>query len=141
MECVSLSGNLVPRLIWICGIQWWCSLFQFLTGDTSFGKFGPKNQNYQFELKFHTRLIWICRITSNIFGVLFFCFRPEKLFLGKSGQKNQNCKFKLKFGIKTNLNMWNLMIMFTISVFDWKYLFRQIWSEKSKFSVWAEISH
>ena len=27
-----------------------------------FGIFGPKNQNCQFELKFSTRLIWICRI-------------------------------------------------------------------------------
>ena len=56
---VSLSWNLVPRLNWICGIQW-CWLFQFLTGNTFLGKFGPKTQNCQFELKF--QLIWICTI-------------------------------------------------------------------------------
>ena len=27
MKSVSLSWNLVPRLMWICRIQWWCSLF------------------------------------------------------------------------------------------------------------------
>ena len=36
--------------------------------------------------------------------------------------------------------MQNSMVMFTFSVFDWKYLFAQIWSKKSKLSVWAEIS-
>ena len=28
-KIVSLSGNLVPRLIWICRIQWWYSPFLF----------------------------------------------------------------------------------------------------------------
>ena len=52
----------------------------------------------------------------------FFCFRPEKPFLGKSGQKNQNCQFKLKFGTKTNLNKRNSKMMFSFSVFDYRYL-------------------
>ena len=59
---------------------------------------------------------------KKICGVYLFCFRPEKPFLGKSVQKNQNCQFELKFGTKTNLNMWNSMMMFTFSVFDHKYL-------------------
>ena len=59
---------------------------------------------------------------QKIYGVHFFRFRPEKLFLDKSGQKNQNCQFKLKFGTKTNLNMRSSMMMFTFSVFDHKYL-------------------
>ena len=33
------------------------------------------------------------------------------------------------------------LVMFTFSVFDCKYLFGQIWSKKSKFSIWAEILH
>ena len=37
-------------------------------------------------------------------------------------QKNQNCYFKRKFGTKTDLNMRKLMIMFTFTIFDWKYL-------------------
>ena len=32
-----LKWNLVPRLIWICKIQWWYSLFLFLMGNTLFG--------------------------------------------------------------------------------------------------------
>ena len=33
-------------------------------------------------------------------------------------KKNKNRQFKLKFGTKPNINVWNLMIMFTLSVFD-----------------------
>ena len=95
----------------------------FSTGNIFLGKFGPKNQNWQFVLKFRTRLIWICRNMWRICGVSFFCFRSEQPFFGKSGQKSQNCQFKLKFGTKTNLNIWNSMMMFTFSVLDQKYLF------------------
>ena len=55
--------------------------------------------------------------------VHFFCFRPEVPFLGKVRPNNHNCYFKLRFGIKTNFNMQNSMLMFTFSVFNWKYLF------------------
>ena len=65
IKIVSISSNLVPRLIWICGIQW-CSLFQFLTGNNFLGKIGPKNQHCQFELKLRTILIWLCRITVEL---------------------------------------------------------------------------
>ena len=36
-KIVSLSWNLVSRLIWICRIQWCCSLFLFFTGNTFLG--------------------------------------------------------------------------------------------------------
>ena len=62
LEIISLSWNFVPRLIQISRSPCWCSLFLFSTENTFMGKFCPKNQNCQFELKFHTRLIWICRI-------------------------------------------------------------------------------
>ena len=35
---------------------------QFSTGNIFLGKFDPKNRNCQFQMKFGTRLIWICRI-------------------------------------------------------------------------------
>ena len=70
-----------------------------------------------------------------------FCFQLEIPFLGKFGPKTQNYQFKLKFCTQTNSNMQNSMMMFTFSVFDWKYLFGQIWSKKSKLAVCAEISH
>ena len=57
LKTISLSYNLVPRLIQICRIPWRCSFFLFSTGNTFLGKFGPKNENCQFELKFCTRLI------------------------------------------------------------------------------------
>ena len=82
--------------------------------DVHFFSFWPE---IPFWTKFHTRLIWICRIMKKICGVYLFCFRPEKPFLGKSVQKNQNCQFELKFGTKTNLNKRYSMVMFTFSVF------------------------
>ena len=42
VKIISLSWNLVPRLIRICKIQWWCSLFLFLTGNTLFGTIWSK---------------------------------------------------------------------------------------------------
>ena len=132
LKIISLSWNFVPRLIQIYRIPWWCSRFLFSTGET-------KIVNLSWNLV--PRLIWICRIMWKISDVYFFCFRPEKPFLGKSGQKNQNCQFKLKFGSKTNLNMWNSLIMFTFSVFVHKYI---SWANlvqkfKKKFSKWNSI--
>ena len=44
-------------------------------------------------------------------------------------KNNQNCQFKQKIVTKTNLNIRNSMLMITFSVFDWKYLFGQVWSK------------
>ena len=38
VKIASLSLNLVPRLIRICQIQWWCSRSLFYTGNTLFDK-------------------------------------------------------------------------------------------------------
>ena len=56
LKIISLSWNFVPRLIQICRVPWWCSLFLFATGNTFLDKFDSKNQNCQFELKCRTRL-------------------------------------------------------------------------------------
>ena len=77
-KIVSLRWNLIPRLTRICRIQWWC---------------------------------------------FFFLLRPETLFLGKFGPKNKDYQFKLKFGTQNNLNVQNLVLMFTLSVFEGKCLF------------------
>ena len=53
LKIISLSGNFVPRLIQICRIPWSCSLSLFSTRNTFLGKFGPKNENCHFELKFN----------------------------------------------------------------------------------------
>ena len=119
------------------GIQWWCSLFQFLTAKTFFGSFGPKNQNYHFELKFRTRLIWICRIMQKICGVHFFCFKPENPFLGESGQKIKNLSWNLIARLISicRIQWWcSLFLFLTINIF-----LGQIWSKNSKSFDESEI--
>ena len=55
LKIISLSWYFVPRLIQIYRISWWCSLFLVLTENNLLGKFGPKNQNCQFEPEFGTK--------------------------------------------------------------------------------------
>ena len=108
-QIVSLSWNLVPRLIRICRI-YLCSHFLFSTGNTLLGQiWSKKNQNCQFKPKLCTKsnsnmqnaiVIFIFFFFSLFFFVffvfLFVCLRLEIFFLGKFGPKNQNCQFKLK---------------------------------------------
>ena len=54
IKIVSLSWNLIPRLIRTCRIHWCSSLLLISTGITFFGKLDPKNQNCQFKLKYRT---------------------------------------------------------------------------------------
>ena len=58
-------------------------------------------------------------------GVDFLCFRVEIPFLSKFVSKNRNCQFKLKFSTRTDSNMQGLLVMFTFSVFNWKYFVGQ----------------
>ena len=52
IKIVSLSWNLVPRLIRICIIQHWCFLFLFSAENTFLVKCGSKIQNCLFKVKF-----------------------------------------------------------------------------------------
>ena len=88
MKIVSLSWNLVPILIQICIIQWWCSLFLFSTRNTFLGKFGPKIKVVSLRWNLVPRLIRTCRIQ---WWCSIFRFRLKKPFLGKFSPKNQNC--------------------------------------------------
>ena len=45
IKIFSLSWTLVPRLIWICRIQWCCSLFLFQTKNTLLGQIWSKKSN------------------------------------------------------------------------------------------------
>ena len=49
-----LNWNLVRRLIRMCIIHWWSPVFSFSTKNTFLSKFGPKNQNCRFKLRFST---------------------------------------------------------------------------------------
>ena len=87
---------LVLKLIRICRIQWWCSLFSVLDGKHPFwANLVQKIKTVSLSWNLAPRLIWIWRIQ---WRCLLFCFRSEKLFLGKFGPNNQNCQFQLKFG-------------------------------------------
>ena len=44
LEIISLSWNFVPRLIRICRIPWWCSLFLFSTGIPFWANLVQKNK-------------------------------------------------------------------------------------------------
>ena len=68
LKIISLSWKLVPRLIEICRIPWWRSLFIFSIGNTFFGQINTEN---------YVENMW-CSL---------FLFRTEKLFLNKSCQK------------------------------------------------------
>ena len=46
IKIVSLSWNLVRRLIRICRVEWWHSLFLFLTGNTLFGQIWSKKSKF-----------------------------------------------------------------------------------------------
>ena len=87
IKIVSLSWDLVHRLIQICKFQWWCSLFQFLTRNTSFGQIWSKNQNWQFQLKVVTQNNSNMQNSVVIFN--FSLFRPKVPFLAKFGPDSQ----------------------------------------------------
>ena len=104
-----LSLNFVPRLIQICRIQRWCSLFLFL------------NRIYLFWANLVPKLkivLFLVRIPRSQWWYFIFPFSTGNTFLAKIGLKTQNCQLNLKFGTWTNSNMENLMVMFTFSVFD-----------------------
>ena len=90
-------------------------------------KFGPKNQNRQFDTKTNSNM------QNSVVMFTLSIFDWKIPFLGKFGPKTQNCQFKLKFGILTNSNMQNSVVMFTLSVFDWKYPFWVNLVQETKF--------
>ena len=53
-KIVSFSWNLVPKLIPIRRIQWWCSLFVYLSINILLGQIWSKNPKL-FEVKFDTK--------------------------------------------------------------------------------------
>ena len=56
IKTVSLSQNLILKLIRICRIQWRdVHLYCFLPEAPFLGKYCPKDQNCQFKLKFGTK--------------------------------------------------------------------------------------
>ena len=61
-QIVSLSWNLVLRLIQICEIPWWCSLFVFLIRKPFWVNLVQKIKTVSVSWNLVPRPIWICRI-------------------------------------------------------------------------------
>ena len=60
---------------------------------------------------------------KNSLEMFLFLFTTTNALFGRFGPKNQNYQFKLKFGAQSNQNMQKSVVIFTFSVFDWKYPF------------------
>ena len=76
MKIISLSWNLLPRLIRKCRIQWWCSFYFILYWKCLFGQIWPKKTNCHFKLK-------LCSKTnSNMQNsmVILFCFFCDRKY-------------------------------------------------------------
>ena len=54
LKILTLSENLVPRVIQICLAQWCCSLFPSPLTNTFFGQIRSKKQDFQFKREFST---------------------------------------------------------------------------------------
>ena len=78
---VSLSWNMVPTLIQICRIQWWCSLFLIFTGNTYFGKRRGTKRDYCFC---HIMRVETWKKAAVVNKAFLFCWDEcvRALFLG-----------------------------------------------------------
>ena len=76
-KIVSLRWNLIPKLIQICRIQWYCSVFCFRTETAFLGKFGPNCQYLLFKVKLDTLTN---SIMQNSMAVFTFFFSDQKRF-------------------------------------------------------------
>ena len=75
-KVVCKCWNLVPRLILMYWIQWWCQLFLFNLRNTLFGNFGLKNRNCLLKLKFS---IYINSNVLSMMVVFLFFLTAQKM--------------------------------------------------------------
>ena len=83
IKITSLSLNLIPRLIGIPWIHWWCSLFLFSIRNT-FLDLDHKIKNVNLNWNLVPKLIWIFRIQWWCSHFLFFIWNT---LLGKIWSK------------------------------------------------------
>ena len=130
LKIICLSWNFVPRIIQICTIPCWCSLFCLRLEI-------PFLVNLVQKIKI-VRLSW--NFAPNQFEYAELCIKYVVFTFSVLDQKNPFCANlvkKSKLSVKaeiwyqeTDLNMRNPMTMLNFSVFDRKYLFLQVWSKK-----------
>ena len=73
-------------------------------------------------------LIWYV-MTMDAGRTGIFLFQTGVPFLQKFDPKFQSSLIKVEIGTQTNSNMQNLMVIFHVSVLDWKHLYWKSWSE------------
>ena len=117
VKIVSLSWNLVARLIQIYRIQWWCSLFVLNQKYLRWANLLQKFKIVSLRWNLVPRLICVCRIQC---WYSVFSFLTRNTLFGQFDSKNQIFLFKVNFGTQTNSNMQNLVVVFTLSVLHWK---------------------
>ena len=118
INIVSLRWNLIPRIIWICWIQWCCSLFSFLTGNTLLGQIWSKLSIFTaFMFPIRNALFWvnlvqkikIISLSWNLVPILIricrvqwwcwlFLVLIDNILFGQIWSNKSNYQFKLKFG-------------------------------------------
>ena len=110
IKIVSLNLCLMPRLIRLCRIQFWCLLFLLSTGNTINAEIWSKNSKLSLwaEIR-HLNRFEYADFNGN---VRFFHFSPELSFLGKFGQKSLKCSLRhlqsfKKYLRQTLVFMWN----------------------------------
>ena len=69
-------------------------IFSFRPQTPFLGKFGPKNLNFQFELKFGTNL----NKQNSMLGFTLSILTDNTFFCVNLVKKNENSQFELKFG-------------------------------------------
>ena len=119
LKIISLSWNFVPKLIQICRIPWWCSLFFCFRLEVPFwANLVQKIEIVSLSWNLVPRLIWISRIQ---WWCSLFLFLTRKTFFGQISSKKSKLSVKAEIWYQeTNLNKRNSM-MFTFSVFDHKF--------------------
>ena len=127
IKIVSLSWNLVPRLIPIRWIQWEGSLFLFSTRNTLFWvnlvqKIKIVNSRWNLVL----RLIWTCRIQ---FWCSLFLFFTRNTLFGYIWSKILKLLVSAEIWY-INSNIHNSIAVFTFSVLDPEYPFLAYLIEK-----------
>ena len=108
VKIVSLSWNLVPRLIRICRIQWCCSLSLVWTQNTLFRQLCSKKSKF---VSLSWNLVpWLIRICRIQWWCFFLSFGWKYPFLSKFDPKNQNCWYKLKFGTYGDVHFFSFQL-------------------------------
>ena len=118
IKVVSLRWNLVPRLIQICKIQWWCSIFLFYNRNSFFGQFGPVNQNCQFKLKLSTYAN--SNMQNSMVMIISSVLGWKYPFWVSLVEKVKIVSLSWNLVPRPIWIMYNSMAMFNFSVSNWK---------------------